>query len=188
MTASFERRSTVAAWKPPPHTSAGVAGRSSPPPSSFQPLFVSISARAGSEAAIVQFSQSRTVAHRQGIRPGYGWPVKPFNRQHPVRAYLNDPRNGHYDAKSFHFGVDVSAPTGTPVYAVAAGEVYLQARPQGGRGRRQAGTSSATGTSSRPSATIRSSASTSSSAASPTRAETALMSTSPSETPHMIAT
>jgi hypothetical protein len=89
-------------------------------------LFVSISARAGSEAGIVQFSQTRTVAHRHGIRPGYGWPVKPFNRQHPIRAYLNDPRNGHEDAKSFHFGVDVSAPTGTPVYAVAGGEVYLQ--------------------------------------------------------------
>jgi hypothetical protein len=89
-------------------------------------LFVSMSARAGSEAATVQFSQTRTVAHRHGVRPGYGWPVKPFNRQHPVRAYLNDPRNGHYDAKSFHFGVDISAPTGTPVYAVAAGEVYLQ--------------------------------------------------------------
>src|SRR6266545_2964525 len=25
-------------------------------------------------------------------RPTYGWPLKPFNRPHPVRAYLNDPR------------------------------------------------------------------------------------------------
>lgn len=91
-------------------------------------LFVSISARAGSEAGIVQFSQTRTVAHRHAVRPGYGWPVRPFNRQHPIRAYLNDPRNGHYDAKSFHFGVDISAPTGTPVYAVQAGEVFLQGK------------------------------------------------------------
>jgi hypothetical protein len=89
-------------------------------------LFVSISARAGSEAASVQFSQTRTVAHRHGVRPGYGWPVKPFNRQHPVRAYLNDPRNGHHDAKSFHFGVDITAPTGSPVFAVEAGEVYIR--------------------------------------------------------------
>jgi hypothetical protein len=89
-------------------------------------LFVSISARAGSEAASVQFSQTRTVAHRHGVRPGYGWPVKPFNRQHPVRAYLNDPRNGHHDAESFHFGVDITAPTGSPVFAVEAGEVYIR--------------------------------------------------------------
>jgi hypothetical protein len=89
-------------------------------------LFVSLSAHAGSEPVTAQFSQTRTVAHGHGVRPGYGWPVKPFNRQHPVRAYLNDPRNGHGDAKSFHFGVDISAPTGTPVYAVEGGEVYLR--------------------------------------------------------------
>ena len=51
-------------------------------------LFVSISACACTEAAIVQFSQTRTVAHRHDVRPGYGWPVKPFNRQHPVRRIL----------------------------------------------------------------------------------------------------
>jgi hypothetical protein len=91
-------------------------------------LVLSLSARAGSEPATAQFSQTRSVAHRHAVRPGYGWPVKPFNRQHPVRAYLNDPRNGHYDAKSFHFGVDISAPTGTPVYAVEGGEVFLHGR------------------------------------------------------------
>ena len=89
-------------------------------------LFVSLSALAGSEPATAQFSQTRTVAHRDSVQPGYGWPVKPFNRQHPVRAYLNDPRNGHRDAKSFHFGVDISAPTGSPVYAVEGGEVYIR--------------------------------------------------------------
>jgi hypothetical protein len=72
------------------------------------------------------FTQTRTVANRPGVRPSYGWPVKPFNRQHPVRAYLNDPRNGHGDAKSFHFGIDVSAPNGTPVYAVEAGQVFIR--------------------------------------------------------------
>jgi murein DD-endopeptidase MepM/ murein hydrolase activator NlpD len=89
-------------------------------------LVLSISANAGSEQARAQFSQTRTVAHRHAVRPGYGWPVKPFNRQHPVRAYLNDPRNGHHDAKSFHFGVDITAPTGSPVYAVEGGEVYIR--------------------------------------------------------------
>ena len=79
----------------------------------------------GTEVVGAQFTQTRTVAHRAAVRPSYGWPVKPFNRQHPVRANLNDPRNGHGDAKSFHFGIDVSAPDGTPVYAVEAGMVFI---------------------------------------------------------------
>lgn len=82
-------------------------------------------AASGSGAAATQITQTRTVAHRAAIRPSYGWPVKPFNRQHPVRANLNDPRNGDGDAKSFHFGVDISAPDGTPVYAVEPGMVFL---------------------------------------------------------------
>ena len=79
----------------------------------------------GSEAAGAEFTQTRSVAHRAGVRPSYEWPVRPFNRQHPIRANLNDPRNGHGDAKSFHFGVDVSAPNGAAVYAVEAGEVFV---------------------------------------------------------------
>jgi hypothetical protein len=55
----------------------------------------------------------------------YGWPVQPFDRQHPVRGYFNDPRV--QDAShAFHFGVDVSAPDGTEVYAVAPGTVYIE--------------------------------------------------------------
>jgi Peptidase family M23 len=74
------------------------------------------------EAAL---AQTRTVATGvRAHRPSYGWPVKPFNRQHPVRGYLNDPRNG-LGAKSFHFGIDISAPDGTPVYAVESGEVFI---------------------------------------------------------------
>jgi hypothetical protein len=80
----------------------------------------------GREAVKVSFTQTRTVAHRPAVRPSYGWPVKPFYRQHPVRANLNDPRNGQGDAKSFHFGVDISAPDGTPVYAVEPGMVFLR--------------------------------------------------------------
>src|SRR5262245_2597046 len=82
-------------------------------------------AASGVESAGAQFTQDRTIGHRQGVRPGYGWPIKPFNRQHPVRAYLNDPRNGHGDAKSFHFGIDISAPTGTAVYAVEPGMAFV---------------------------------------------------------------
>jgi hypothetical protein len=55
----------------------------------------------------------------------YSWPVKPFDRQHPVRAYFNDPRI--QDAShAFHFGIDVSAADGTAVYAVAPGTVYIE--------------------------------------------------------------
>lgn len=50
----------------------------------------------------------------------YHWPVKPFDRQHPVRGAFDDPRMGG----TFHFGVDVSAPDGTAVYAVAPGTVF----------------------------------------------------------------
>jgi hypothetical protein len=56
----------------------------------------------------------------------YGWPVKPFDRQHPVRGFFCDPRIGGRGSRNFHFGVDVSAPDGTAVYAVAAGRVELE--------------------------------------------------------------
>ena len=50
----------------------------------------------------------------------YSWPVKPFNQQHPVRGAFDDPRLGG----TFHFGVDISVPDGTAVYAVAPGTVF----------------------------------------------------------------
>jgi hypothetical protein len=55
----------------------------------------------------------------------YSWPLQPFDRAHPVRAYFNDPRISG-TSKAFHFGIDISAPNGTPVYAVAAGKVHLE--------------------------------------------------------------
>jgi hypothetical protein len=51
----------------------------------------------------------------------YGWPVRPFDRAHPVRGGLNDPRDG-----AFHFGVDITALDGTPVYAVAPGRARVR--------------------------------------------------------------
>jgi hypothetical protein len=54
--------------------------------------------------------------------PPYPWPLKPFDGQHPVRGFFGDPRisgGGH----TFHFGIDIAAPAGTRVYAVAAGKV-----------------------------------------------------------------
>jgi hypothetical protein len=67
-------------------------------------------------------------------QPTYGWPLKPFDRPHPVRAYLNDPRIlGR--ARSFHFGIDISAPKGrqVPVYAVEAGTASLAIMIRGAR-------------------------------------------------------
>jgi hypothetical protein len=55
----------------------------------------------------------------------YCWPIKPFDKQHPVRGYFNDPREGA-KSRAFHFGVDVSCEDGTPVYSVEAGTVHLQ--------------------------------------------------------------
>jgi hypothetical protein len=55
--------------------------------------------------------------------PAYDWPVRPFRRAHPVRGGLHDPRGG----RSFHFGVDITAPDGTPVYAVTPGRARVRA-------------------------------------------------------------
>ena len=72
----------------------------------------------------------------------YGWPVKPFDRAHPIRGGFGDPRTVFHGARSeetilegdggfsFHQGLDISAPDGSPVYAVAAGTVV---RARGGR-------------------------------------------------------
>jgi murein DD-endopeptidase MepM/ murein hydrolase activator NlpD len=54
----------------------------------------------------------------------YGWPIKPFYQQHLVRGYFNDPRLSG-DESGFHFGVDISAPDRTPVYAIDPGTVRL---------------------------------------------------------------
>src|SRR5512138_2861339 len=55
----------------------------------------------------------------------YGWPVKPFHVQHPVRGFFGDPRGFWATSPhALHFGIDVAAPNGTPVYAVNSGVIY----------------------------------------------------------------
>jgi hypothetical protein len=68
-------------------------------------------------------SARRTTA---ATRSGYGWPVRPFGVQHAIRGAFGDPRIGMTPRgrhSSFHFGVDVSAPNGTAVYATMDGIV-----------------------------------------------------------------
>jgi murein DD-endopeptidase MepM/ murein hydrolase activator NlpD len=69
---------------------------------------------------------------------GYGWPVKPFDAPHPVRANFGDPRTTFMapptpvglmhgiGSFTFHFGVDISVPDGTPVYPVRSGVAELR--------------------------------------------------------------
>jgi hypothetical protein len=67
-----------------------------------------------------------------GSASAYPWPFKPFDRQHPIRGFFGDPRSvylngvlsGGFDGPSFlsfHQGVDISAPDGTPIYPVESG-------------------------------------------------------------------
>lgn len=74
-------------------------------------------------APALELRKTTTLA-KQDRSWSYGWPVKPFDRQHPVRGFFGDPRiKGASEA--FHFGIDISAPDGTLVYAVEPGTVYF---------------------------------------------------------------
>jgi len=56
----------------------------------------------------------------------YGWPTKPFHKTHALRGGFGDPRfhlGETSEISAFHFGVDVVARDGTPVYAVEPGVV-----------------------------------------------------------------
>lgn len=61
-----------------------------------------------------------------GSAAAYSWPLKPFDQQHPIRAYFDDPRL-LFGADSFHFGIDICAADGSPVYAVAPGIAHVHA-------------------------------------------------------------
>jgi Peptidase family M23 len=78
-----------------------------------------------SGADAVSISQVAARA-RSNSRHAYSWPLKPFERQHPVRAFFDDPRIHEGATHAFHFGIDISAPDGTKVYAVEAGKVHIE--------------------------------------------------------------
>jgi len=70
-----------------------------------------------------------------GSASAYPWPFKPFNHQHPIRGFFGDPRTvfengvlaGGFDGPgvfSFHQGIDISAPNGTPIYPVMSGTAH----------------------------------------------------------------
>jgi murein DD-endopeptidase MepM/ murein hydrolase activator NlpD len=88
-------------------------------------------------AAILVFATTSALAApaRQSTTGPYPWPVEPFDAPHPIRGSFGDPRtiffgppttstlragNGNF---TFHSGVDISAPDGTPVYPVESGTV-----------------------------------------------------------------
>lgn len=61
-----------------------------------------------------------------GCRPGgtrTGWPLKPFHRQHALRAGLNEWRGAN-----MHFGIDIMARDGQAVYALQAGTARIGSR------------------------------------------------------------
>lgn len=69
---------------------------------------------------------------------GYGWPLRPFHRPHPVRGNFGDPRmifHGPPTAATlyhgtgsfgFHRGVDIYGPRGAKVYPVRSGIVEFR--------------------------------------------------------------
>jgi hypothetical protein len=95
-----------------------------------------LAAGAACVAALVAAAAGPAVAaptHTSSL--SYGWPVKPFDREHPVRGGFGDPRTIFFGSPTertllhgggvfqFHDGVDISAPDGSPVFPVADGTV-----------------------------------------------------------------
>jgi hypothetical protein len=103
-------------------------------PGARRHTFLSLAALAAA-AFLLQLGLPAPRASAKG--GGYGWPVKPFDRPHPVRANFGDPRTT-FDGPptprglmtsggifELHFGVDISVPDGTAVYSVRSGVASL---------------------------------------------------------------
>jgi hypothetical protein len=93
-----------------------------------------VAAATGGVGALRTATATASVA-QAGCEGPYGWPVAPFDQQHPIRGMFGDPRtNFHAEPTlaglmtgpgsfSFHQGVDIAAADGTNVYPVATGVV-----------------------------------------------------------------
>ena len=83
----------------------------------------------GERTRVAELAGIRSATSTPAQPSRYGWPVKPFRRQHPVRGFFGDPRiSNHERTKQFHFGVDISAPNDTPVYATLTGRITISTR------------------------------------------------------------
>jgi hypothetical protein len=70
-----------------------------------------------------------------GTASAFPWPIKPFRKQHPIRANFGDPRTRFLNTMltnglegpgtfAFHNGIDIAAPADTPVYPVISGKAH----------------------------------------------------------------
>jgi hypothetical protein len=107
----------------------GLARSQTAPGNLLRPAFALGDVRQGPAVRSSLLAQPSLCA--AGRKPGsYVWPVKPFEVQHPIRAFFGDPRtvfraahDAGLGAFSFHNGVDIVAADGTPVYPVLSGTV-----------------------------------------------------------------
>ena len=98
-------------------------------------LSVAVAAAALAVVATAVSAPATRATRATAVAGGYGWPIAPFDRAHPVRAGVGDPRtlfrNKGRDAAlsgpgsfSFHNGVDIDARNGTHVYPVLSGTAH----------------------------------------------------------------
>src|SRR5438270_8452111 len=84
--------------------------------------------------ALIALGATLALASASAASP-YGWPFKPFTKQYPIRGFFGDPRTvyengvlaGGFDGPgffSFHQGIDIAAPNGTPIYPVMSGTAH----------------------------------------------------------------
>src|SRR5262245_13569833 len=98
-------------------------------------IAVALTVAAVLAAAVGKGAINSSASGRFEAAASYHWPVKPFDKQHPVRGSFGDPRTIFNAAPTlhgvlsgggdfqFHKGVDISAPNGTAVYPVLSGVV-----------------------------------------------------------------
>jgi poly(3-hydroxybutyrate) depolymerase len=83
-------------------------------------------------------ADGQLMARLAGRVPAYGWPLKPFDAQHPIRGDFGDPRTVFFLSNpaapspqgqfSFHDGIDIIGKPGEPVHPVVSGQVAAARR------------------------------------------------------------